>query len=197
MFDLGGVLIDWNPRLLYRKVFAREAEMEHFLAEVCHGQWNWEIDAGKPFEQAIRERQGEVPEYKEQIGLWFTRWEEMLGDELPGTVAVLRELKAQDVPLFALTNWYRETFPRAKARFDFLGWFRDILVSGEERVAKPDPAIFHLATRRFGLVPAETVYIDDHRPNIDSALKLGFDAIHFTGAPALRQALVERGVLAR
>lgn len=195
LFDLGGVLIDWNPRHLYRSLFADDAEMERFLSEVVHAEWNKGIDAGRPFAEAIRERQAEVPEYAEFIGMWFSRWKDMLNGEIPGTVAILRELKELDRPLYALSNWSAETFPLARERFGFLTWFKRIVVSGEVGMAKPDRVIFELAARQCALVPERTVFIDDVQANIDMALSLGYDAIRFTGAGALRQALVERGLL--
>jgi len=195
LFDLGGVLIDWNPRQLFSQVIPDEARLEHFLGDVCGARWNWAIDAGKPFLEAVRERQAEVPEYAEYIGIWYERWEEMMTGELPETVAILRDLQARDTPLFALTNWYRETFPIARARFEFLGWFRDIVVSGVEGLAKPDPAFFRLAARRCGLVPERTVFVDDVQVNVDSARALGFDAIRFIGAGPLRAELEARGLL--
>jgi 2-haloacid dehalogenase len=119
----------------------------------------------------------------------------MLGGEIPGTVAILRELKHRGLPLYALTNWSAETFPRARERFAFLSWFERLVVSGEVGLAKPDPAIFHLAIRRCGLTPARTVYVDDVQANVEVALGLGFDSILFTGAQGLRAALAERGLL--
>ena len=195
LFDLGGVLIDWNPRHLYRSLFADEAEMERFLAEVVDARWNQAIDAGRPFAEAIRERQAQVPEYSEFIGMWHSRWKDMLNGEIPGTVAILRELKELGRPLYALSNWSAETFPVARERFEFLSWFKRIVVSGEVGLAKPDPAIFELAARQCGLVPGRTVFIDDVQANIEVALGLGYDAVRFTGAGALRQALAERGLL--
>jgi 2-haloacid dehalogenase len=195
LFDLGGVLIDWDPRYVYRPLFADDAAMEHFLAQVCHAQWNKRIDAGRPFAEAILERQREVPEFAEYIGFWFSRWQGMLKGEIPGTVAILRELKDLGLPLYALSNWSAETFPRARERFGFLAWFDCIVVSGEAGVAKPDREIFELAISRCGLAPAETVFIDDVPANIETAQALGFDAVLFTGAEALRRALGERRML--
>ncbi|MDR3670100.1 MAG: HAD family phosphatase [Holophaga sp.] len=195
MFDLGGVLIDWNPRYLYRPLFAEAEEMERFLAEVCHAEWNRAIDAGRPLAEAIRERQREVPACAELIGLWGSRWADMVQGEIPGTVALLRELKELGLPLYALSNWSAETFPLARERFAFLAWFAAIVVSGEEGVAKPDPEIFERAIRRCGLDPARTAFIDDVPANVEAARALGFDAILFTGAGPLRRALVARGLL--
>jgi 2-haloacid dehalogenase len=195
LFDLGGVLIDWNPRYLYRSLFGDGAEMERFLAEVCDSEWNKGIDAGRPFAEAIRERQAQVPEYAEFIGYWHTRWTDMLKGEIPGTVALLRELKELGRPLCALSNWSAETFPVARERFPFLAWFDRIILSGEVGVAKPDRQIFDLAARHCGLVPARTVFIDDVEANVQAALELGYDALLFTGPDPLRQALVARGLL--
>jgi len=195
LFDLGGVLIDWNPRYLYRSLCAGEAELEHFLAVVCDPAWNAGIDAGRSFAEAIREKQQAFPQYAELIGFWRSRWDEMLNGEVPGTPALLGELKAAGVPLFALTNWSAETFPMAFQRFGFLERFERIVVSGAEGLAKPDPALFRLAIERCALVPEETVFIDDSPANVAAALGLGFDALLFSGAEVLRPALVARGLL--
>jgi 2-haloacid dehalogenase len=195
LFDLGNVLIDWNPRGFFRGVIRDEERLDYFLEHVCSSRWNWEIDAGKPFLEAVRERQAEKPEYAEYIGMWYERWNEMIPGALSGTVEILRELKDRETPLYALTNWSRETFPQTRARFDFLGWFRDIVVSGVEGLAKPDPAFYQLAARRCGLVPERTVFVDDLQVNIDGAKALGFDGIRFTGAAELRAELAARGLL--
>ena len=195
LFDLGNVFIEWDPRYVYRTLFSDPAEMEHFLKVVCAPDWNWSIDAGKPFMEAIRERQAMFPEYAEFIGFWYSRWREMLHGEIPGSVAVLWDLKAQATPIYALTNWSLETFSATRERFGFLDWFARIVVSGEVKLAKPDPEIFRLTARQCGLVPQETLFVDDLQANIDAALAVGFDALRFTGAEALRAALVERGLL--
>jgi len=194
MFDLGGVLIDWNPRHLYRKVYG-EAETEFFLANVCTSSWNLALDGGRSYKEAIAEKQASWPEYREAIAWWETRWAEMLGGPIAATVALLKDLHEREHPLFALTNWSAETFPEARRRYDFLAWFQDIIVSGEEGLVKPDPALYHLAARRSGLAPADLVFIDDSRPNVEAAKSLGFDAIQFTNATALKQGLVKRGFL--
>jgi 2-haloacid dehalogenase len=190
LFDLGGVLIDWNPRYLYRSHFPEdEAAMEHFLEHVCAGEWNHEIDAGKPFAHAVAERQRLFPDHAELIALWQSGWETMLGDAIADTVAILRELRARGLRLYALTNWSYETFPVARRRFDFINWFEDIVISGEVKLAKPDPRIFELACRRCGLAPASTVYIDDAARNVEAARALGFHALHFHHAARLRAEL--------
>ena len=194
LFDLGGVLVDWNPRYLYRKVYG-EAELEFFLAEVCTSPWNLSMDEGRTFADAIAEKQQAWPDYREAIGWWETRWEEMLQGPIQETVDLLGELKDQGHPLFALTNWSAQTFPRARERFAFLSWFREIVVSGEVGLVKPDPAIFRLTLARCGLRAEDTVFIDDALPNVEAARSLGLDAIAFTGPGPLRQSLVERGLI--
>lgn len=194
LFDLGGVLIDWNPRYLYRKVYG-EAETEFFLANVCTSEWNLALDAGRPFSEAIAEKQASWPEYHDAIAWWLTRWDEMLNGPIQGTVDILQELKAQGRPLYALTNWSAETFPGARARYDFLSWFREIVVSGEVGLVKPDPAIFRLAAEHCGFEPRDTVFIDDVKTNVDAAKALGFDTVRFTGPGPLRKSLKDRGLL--
>jgi 2-haloacid dehalogenase len=197
VFDLGGVLIDWNPRYLYRKLFDDEAAMEWFLAEVCHAVWNEEQDRGRTFAAAIEEAAARHPEQRALIAAYFERWEEMLAGEIEGAVALLAELKDAGYELHALTNWSCETFPIARRRFPFLLWFETILVSGEECLIKPDPRIFELLLERIGRTPAECLYIDDSARNVAAAAALGFDAIAFRSAPELRVALARRGLLRR
>ena len=197
LFDLGGVLVDWNPRYLYRPHFAGDEQaMEHFLMHVCPGEWNHEIDAGKRFADAVAERQRLFPEHAELIALWESGWETMLGEAIAGTVAILEQLKCKGVRLYALTNWSYETFPIARQRFAFLQWFQDIVISGEVKLAKPDPRIFELARTRCALEPAATVYIDDAPRNVESARKLGFEALHFQDPLRLREQLTALGLLA-
>jgi len=193
LFDLGGVLIDWNPRHLYRSLFADEAEMERFLAEVVDARWNQAIDAGRPFAEAIRERQAQVPEYSEFIGMWHSRWKDMLNGEIPGTVAILRELKELGRPLYALSNWSAETFPVARERFEFLSWFNRIVVSGEVGLAKPDPAIYRYTLEKLGTTPEETLFLDDKLVNIEAAQALGMTAFQFSNVIQLRQDLLAAG----
>jgi 2-haloacid dehalogenase len=196
LFDLGGVLIDWNPRYLYRQVFG-DAETEFFLGNVCTPPWNLALDGGRPFAEAIREKQESWPDYREAIQWWKTRWEEMLNGPVPGSVEILKELKELGHPVYALTNWSAETFPLARKHYPFLDWFQEIVVSGQEGMVKPDPALYRLAAERCGIPMEGTVFIDDSKVNVDAARALGFDAIRFTGADRLRSDLVERGLLPR
>jgi 2-haloacid dehalogenase len=195
LFDLGGVLIDWNPRHLYRRMFPVEAEMERFLATVCTQAWNEEHDAGRPFAEGVAQLLGLHPEYADEIRAYEQRWDEMLNGAIEESVAILDELRTHGVPLFALTNWSAEKFPLARTRFPFLDWFGGIVVSGEERLKKPDPRIFEIAARRFALKPRATLFIDDSAANVAAAAQLGFATWHFTDAASLRRHLAAGGLL--
>lgn len=195
VFDLGGVLIDWNPRYAYRQLGGTEAEIEHFLDHVATSEWNHQFDAGRPFAEGIAERKERFPEHAAWLDAWWTRWPDMLGDPIVGTVDVLAELRGRGVPLYALTNWSAETFPIARERFDFLSWFGGIVVSGEVGVAKPDPAIYRRLTTDFGIDPADAVFIDDVERNVEAARTAGVHGIHFTGPDPLRRDLVGLGLL--
>jgi len=194
VFDLGGVLIDWDPRHLYRQLFDDPEEMESFLAEVTTAEWNAQQDAGRPWVEAVELLAGEYPERRELIEVFHRRWPEMLAGEIPGSVTVLAELRAMGVRLVALSNWSAETFPVARARFDFLSWFEGIVISGEVGVNKPDRRIFEQLIRQFEIEPATAVFIDDSPANIEAASGLGFRAIRFTDASGLRRELVQLGV---
>jgi 2-haloacid dehalogenase len=196
LFDLGAVLIDWNPRYLYRPLFnGDEKAMEHFLDEIVPGWWNHDIDAGKPFAAAVAERIREHPEHAGMISLWRDSWEKMLRDEIPGSVEILGELRSKGHRLHALTNWSAETFPIARRRFEFLKWFEDIVVSGEVGLAKPDPRIFALTIERCRLDPARTVFIDDSLRNVEAGRTAGMHALHFRHANQLRADLTRLGML--
>jgi 2-haloacid dehalogenase len=196
VYDLGGVLIDWNPRHLYRQLIEDEAAMEWFLAEVCPTAWNAEQDRGRTFAAAIEEAAARHPEHRALIEAYFARWGEMMTGEIEGAVAILEELKDAGYELHGLTNWSAETFPFARDRFAFLEWFESILVSADVGLIKPDPAIFQLLLERIDRTAAECVYIDDSTTNVAAAAALGFDAIAFESAAQLRAALARRGLLA-
>ena len=195
VFDLGGVLIDWDPRYLYRKLLADEAAVEEFLATVCTPEWNGEQDRGRPFAEGIAELVERHPVHAAAITAYHERWTEMLGGGIPGVVELLAELRAAGVPLYALTNWSAETFGIARERFGFLDWFDGVVVSGEERMAKPDPAVFRVLLDRFGLAPEGALFVDDSPANVAAARELGFDAVQFHGPDRLRRDLRERGLL--
>ena len=196
VFDLGAVLIDWDPRYLYRSLFpGDEAGMERFLAEICTLDWNHRQDEGRSWADAVALLVAEHPGERERIEAYHRRWPEMLGGPIDGTVAILAELRAAGAPLYALTNWSAETWPIAFDRFDFLGWFDGVVVSGAERVAKPDPAIYRILLERYRLDPARTLFIDDRQANVDGARAVGMGAVPFDGPGPLRGELVRRGLL--
>lgn len=196
IFDLGAVLIDWNPHYLYRKIFNEEAEMLHFLENICTPDWNEDQDAGRSLEEATQLLVDRHPEQEENIRAFYGRWDEMLGGAIEGTVEIFRELKESGkYNLYALTNWSAETFPIAQERYDFLGWFDGIVVSGTEKDRKPFDSFYHTLLNRFDVHPSEAVFIDDNLRNIKAAEQLGIDSIHFTSPEALREALKERGIL--
>jgi 2-haloacid dehalogenase len=180
---------------LYRQLFDDPDEMESFLAEVTTAEWNAHQDAGRPWAEAVEMLVAEHPEKRELIEAFHRRWPEMLAGEIPGSVAVLADLRAAGVRLVALSNWSAEMFPVALERFDFLAWFEGIVISGDVGVNKPDRRIFEHLTQRFGVAPQQTVFVDDSAANIDTARELGFCALQFTDATALRQAFVRLGLL--
>ena len=196
VFDLGGVLIDWDPRHLYRKVFVGdEAAMEAFLATVCTPEWNAQQDAGRPWAEAVASLVREFPAERERIVAFHERWPETLGGPIEGTVAILGELRAHGMPIYALSNWSAETFPVARARYPFLGLFDGIVISGEERLAKPDSRLFRILFERFQLNPRSTIFVDDGEPNIAVAAELGMLSLRFMGPAALRADLRTLGLL--
>jgi 2-haloacid dehalogenase len=190
VFDLGGVLIDWNPRHLYRKLFAGdEAAMESFLATVCTPAWNECQDAGRSFTDAVAAL---LPRHADKLDLieaFGRRFDEMIAGAIDGTVDVLADLRRAGVPRYALTNWSAETFPPQRGRFAFLSWFDGIVVSGEEGAIKPDPRIFRILLDRYRIVPREAVFIDDNPANAAAATALGLHGIHFRSPEDLRREL--------
>lgn len=196
VFDLGGVLIDWDPRHLYRGLFpGDDAAMERFLAEVVTQEWNAEQDAGRTWQEAVDLLTAEHPHHAALIAAFRDRWVEMLGGPIAPTVDVLRELHARGIRLYALTNWSAETFPIARPRFPFLELFDGIVVSGDERVRKPEPEIFRRLLDRYALDPATTLFIDDLEANVIAARGMGMVATHFRDAARLRAELVRLGLL--
>lgn len=196
VFDLGGVLIDWDPRRLYRSMLPDDAAVEAFLAEVGFAEWNAAQDAGRPFTEAVAELSERFPHHAELISAYPQRFAETLVGEVGGTVAVLEELDAQGARLLALTNWSAETFVHGRSRFAFLDRFEGIVVSGELGVAKPDPRIFAHLLERYAVRAQEAVFIDDVPANVEAALRAGLDALVFHDAAQLRAELVRRGLLA-
>lgn len=186
IFDLGGVLVDWNPKYLYAKIFD-EDKMNWFLDTICTTAWNMEQDAGRSFEDGCDLLIRQYPEYEKEIVIFFDRWEEMLKGEIEDTVLILNDLYLLNkVTLYALTNWSAETFPLAKQRFDFLKLFRGIVVSGEEMTRKPFSKIYETTLDRYGLIPEKCLFIDDSLDNVNAAKELGINAIHFLDPGQLR-----------
>jgi 2-haloacid dehalogenase len=198
IFDLGGVLIDWNPAYVFDQLFDDEEKKKYFFEHICTSDWNEMQDEGRSLQEATELLVTKHPEWKEYIEAYYGRWEEMLGGPLHDTVEIFRELKERGhYKLYALTNWSAETFPIALERYDFLHWFDGRVVSGEEKMRKPFPEFYHLLLERFGLKPEETIFIDDNLRNIQAAEEIGIRCIHFTTPEELRRELVESGLLSK
>ncbi len=195
VFDLGMVLIEWDPRHLYRKVFDDADKMEWFLANVCHPEWNLEQDRGRSFADAVIEAKTRHPDYAAEIEAFHHRWHEMVPGAISGSVDILETLHKKGVPLYAITNWNGDTFRETKLRFPFLNLFRDIVVSGDEGLIKPDAAIFQLLLKRNGLEADTCVFIDDSLKNVKGAEAVGMKGIHFTTPEKLKAALKSMEVL--
>lgn len=196
IFDLGNVLIGWDPRGLYKKIFDDTTEMEWFLTNVCNGAWNVEQDRGRPFDEAIAIKQKDFPKYHKEIALFFSRWSEMISGPIGGTVEILEKLyKHRKCRLYALTNWSAETFPFAIQQFEFLKRFEGILVSGSEKLIKPDAAIYHMLIDRFDIEAKRSLFIDDSLNNVKAAIDIGMTGIHFENAQLLEQELQDYGIL--
>jgi 2-haloacid dehalogenase len=196
IFDLGGVLIEWDPRHLYRKLFAGdEAAMEHFLATVCTHEWNRGQDAGRSFAEGARLLKAQHPDKADLIDAYGARFDEMMPGPVKGSVEILAELRKRGTPLYALTNFSAETYPRIFPRFEFLRWFRGVVVSGEVRAIKPSAEIFHALLDAYAIDPRRAVFIDDVPANAAAATALGIHGIRFTTPEALRIELVSLGLL--
>jgi 2-haloacid dehalogenase len=195
VFDLGGVLIDWNPRHLYRKLIADEGAMEHFLTTVCTQAWNERQDAGRTFAEAAALLCEQHPHHRDLIEAFGARFDEMMKGPIEGSVTILETLHRRGVPLYALSNWSHETFPFAQRRFDFLKLFQGMVISGHEGVIKPDPRIFRILLERHTIEPDAAVYIDDNPKNAEAARTFGIHGIHFTEPTKLRRELEDLRLL--
>lgn len=195
VFDIGGVLLDWDPRYLYRELIDDPDEMERFLSEVCTLEWHAAHDRGVPFEQSCAALAAEHPEHAELIWAWARRSEDMVAGPIKETVEILRELRDGGVPLYALTNMEAETYPLRRDRYAFLQWFRGTVVSSAEGVIKPDPEIFRRLLDRFGLRAPTTLLIDDAARNVEAARAVGMQAVRYVGASELRRFLAARGLV--
>lgn len=197
VFDVGGVLVDWDPRHLYRKVFTDGERMETFLSQVCTLAWHAQHDLGVPFSSSIPAHVRAYPAWELEIRAWADRFGEMWNGPVPGSVELLARLRASDdrLPIYAATNWGSETWAIAQTLFPFLGWFDDAVVSAEVGLIKPDPRFFALLVRRCGLNPTSTLYIDDNPANIEAASRMGFAVWHFQGAGGLARHLEDVALL--
>jgi 2-haloacid dehalogenase len=196
IFDLGGVLIDWNPDYLYEKIFSDPEQRKWFYENVCTPDWNEEQDAGRGLQKATELLISEFPEHEENIRHYYGRWTEMLKGPIQGTVEVFKELKDSGrYKIYALTNWSQETFPVALERFDFLHWFDGRLVSGEEMTRKPFPDIYEKLIQRFSIDPTKALFTDDNPRNLKPAEEIGMKTIHFINPDQFRIELVKLGLL--
>src|SRR5262245_30383040 len=196
IFDLGGVLIDWNPRHLYRKMFdGDDRAMEKFLTEVCTPEWNAQQDEGRSFADATAELIARHPDQEYFIRAWFDRWPEMVTGAIEGTLEIFAELKKAQYELYALSNWSRETYPLARSRFEFFDWFDHIVISGEIGIVKPSRQIFDHLLEKAEKRAEECIFIDDSLINVNAAIGFGLDGIHFRSPGELRSELISRGVL--
>ena len=197
IFDLGGVLIDWNPEYVYLEVFGGDRKkMQWFFDEICTMDWNENQDAGYPLAKATEERVALFPPYESWIRMYYGRWEEMLGDAIEGTVQLLKQcIDHPKLRVIALTNWSAETFPIALQKFEFLNWFEGIVVSGEEKTRKPFPEIYQTTLSRFNLKAEECLFIDDNLRNVKAATALGIPSLQFSSPEALEKELKKRTIL--
>jgi 2-haloacid dehalogenase len=194
VFDFGGVLIDWNPVYLYNEVFETEEEMNYFLEHVCRYDWNLLQDAGRPLDEGTRLLQEKFPEYAEEIAMYYGRWEEMLGSSYEENRKLIKPLK-EKYKVYGLTNWSAETLPLAIKKFDFFQDLDGIVVSGDEKIVKPDRRLYDILLARYSLRAGESLFIDDNAANIETARELGFQVIHFTGEMNLEKWLRDNFIL--
>ncbi|MDD4630837.1 MAG: HAD family phosphatase [Proteiniphilum sp.] len=194
IFDFGGVLIDWNPVYLYQKVFETEEEIKYFLENICRYDWNLLQDQGRPLAEGTRLLQEKFPEYAEEIALYYGRWEEMLGGTYDENTKLIRPLK-EKYKVYGLTNWSAETLPVAMKLYDFFQDMEGIVVSGEEKIVKPDKRLYEILLERYALRAEESLFIDDNAANIETARELGFHVVHLTGDLNLEQCLREKAIL--
>jgi 2-haloacid dehalogenase len=194
VFDIGGVLLDWNPRHLYRRLISDPDQMEDFLGQICTPQWHLSHDKGASIEPSCRELAARHPEHADLIMAWAHRGEEMIAGQYEDAITVLGEVKAAGVPCFALSNMEAETFPARQTRYPFFGLFDGCVISGLEGVAKPDRRIFQILLSRYDLRPEATLFIDDTTANVRAASELGIRAIHYSGASQLRADLRDAGL---
>jgi len=196
IFDFGGVLVDWNPRYLYRKYFGDDSTaMESFLTEIGFSDWNLQQDEGRPFVEGVAELVGRFPHHAELISAYQHHWEESVAGPIQPSVDILYALKAAGYPLYGLTNWSAETFALTRQKYQFFDCFEDIVVSGAIKMIKPDPRIFQVMLDQIGRPAAECIFIDDSLVNVTAARSLGFQTIRFESSEQLQAELSARKLL--
>jgi 2-haloacid dehalogenase len=196
VFDMGGVLLDWDPRHLYRSIFTDEDDMERFLAELDLVAWNVaNHDSGaRSLDESVAELIARHPDYAAELGAWSQRYTEMVRGPIEGSIEILEELHGR-VPLYLLSNVPREPIAQLQADWPFFSWFDGQVISAHEGLIKPDPRLFRVLLDRYGLVAEATVFIDDVAANVEAAAALGIRAIRFESAPDLRRDLVRLDLL--
>ena len=194
IFDLGNVLIPFNPRWLFRKMLPDEASIDRFFKEAGFDAWNLEMDAGRSFADGIAAHSQQFPHHRALFEAFFARWHETVGEPISESVDMLQTLQQKGIRTYALTNFSAETYPLAVARFPFLSHFDGTVVSGHEGLIKPDPAIYHLVLQRYAITPSQAVFIDDKLENVEAARHVGLHGVHFTDAPTVRRALRRLGL---
>jgi FMN phosphatase YigB (HAD superfamily) len=194
VFDLGGVFVEWDPMLLFRKLFPTEEEARWFYDNICTKDWNLEFDAGDGFAEGVAQLITRHPRYWREIQAFDQRWPETLGPFIQGTIDIHDELIAAEIPTFAITNFSWEKWMSCLGHWPFLERFDGVIVSGLERLVKPDPRIFRVFCERYALAPESCVFIDDSEINAAAARKFGMHAIHFTDPAALRKELIRLGL---
>jgi 2-haloacid dehalogenase len=193
IFDFGGVLIDWSPYFLFRKLMNNDTEIETFLQEIDFRAWNTECDKGLPFTESVEELCRRYPHRADLLHTYNERWLETLGCVHDATVSVLKSLVDQRVPVYGLSNWSSEKFAVVEPRYEFFGWFKDKAISGREKTAKPDPQLARILLERNHLNPAECVYIDDSEDNIRMGRQIGLDCVQYRSSAQLRDELIKWG----
>ena len=194
IFDFGGVLVDWNPHYLYDPYFGSREKADWFLTHICNSAWNVQMDGGKPFAEGIAELVAQHPELEKEIRMYRSEWLKMMGGQIPGMQALVEELKAHGYHVYGLTNWAADTFALVRDRYPVFALLDGIVVSGEEKMAKPDPRIFRILLERYHINPSEAVFVDDNMPNIEAAKQLGLHTLLFQSSEQLRKALKELSV---
>ena len=194
VFDVGGVLLHWDPMRLYRRLCGDETTARRFLTDVCSTEWNREQDRGRSLAEATALLEQQHPDRVALVRAYYDRWDEMLGGAIGGTVRILEDLRAAGVACYALTNFSAELFPRARRRYPFLHDFDGLVVSGAEGVIKPDPAIYRRLLTRYGLDASATFFVDDVEDNVEAARRLGLAAHRFVGPDVLRRTLASYGL---